>query len=76
MANAAQHVEHFRQQNHQLPSTLAQTGVQGMGISYDRTADGYRLQAEGPEVRVTFNSGEPLSRFVGNSFKVITRRGK
>jgi len=76
VANAAQHVERFRQQTGQLPATLKQAGTLGQGIDYDRTAGGYRLAAESDEVRVSYDSSEPLARFVGNSFKVISRRGK
>jgi hypothetical protein len=76
VANAAQHVERYRQQNGQFPVTLAAAGAQDTAIAYDRLTGGYRLEAEVGEVRVTYNSGESLSRFVGNSFKVISRRGK
>ena len=76
VANAAQHVERYRQQNGQLPVTLGQAGAHGTAITYDRLTGGYRLQAEVGEVRVTYHSSESLSRFVGNSFKVISRRGK
>lgn len=76
VANAAQHVERYRQQNGQLPVTLAQAGAHGTAITYDRLTGGYRLEAEIGEVRVTYRSGESLNRFVGNSFKVISRRGK
>jgi hypothetical protein len=76
LANAAQHVERYRQQNGSFPSTLSQAGAHGTEITYDRTTGGYRLQAESGEVRLTYNSSESLTRFVGNSFKVISRRGK
>ena len=76
VANAAQHVERYRLQNGQLPVTLAQAGAHGTAIEYDRLTGGYRLEAEVGEVRVTYSSSESLSRFVGNSFKVIARRGK
>jgi hypothetical protein len=76
VANAAQHVERYRQQTGSFPGTLAQAGAHGTGITYDRTTGGYRLQAESGDVRVTYNSSESLTRFVGNSFKVISRRGK
>jgi hypothetical protein len=76
MATAAQHVERYRQQTGQLPATLKQAGAYGEGIAYHRTAAGYRLEGEAGEVRVTFDSTEPLARFVGNSFKVISRRGR
>jgi hypothetical protein len=76
VANAAQHVERYRQQTGAFPGTLAQAGAHATGITYDRTTGGYRLQAETGEVRVTYHSSESLSRFVGNSFKVISRRGK
>ena len=74
LANAAQHVERYRQQTGHLPATLQQAGAHGAGISYERTADGYRLAGEGDGVRVTFSSGESLARFIGNSFEVISRR--
>ena len=76
VANAAQHVERYRKQTGQLPLTLAQAGAHGTAITYDRLTGGYRLEAEVDEVRVTYRSGESLNRFVGNSFKVISRRGK
>jgi len=76
VANAAQHVERYRQQTGGFPGTLAQAGAHSTGITYDRTTGGYRLQAEAGEARVTYHSGESLTRFVGNSFKVISRRGK
>ena len=77
MANAAQHVEHFRQHNRQLPESLAQAGAQGMGIAYDRS--GERLPARTarwPEYGSRTTRASRCSRFVGNSFKVISRRGK
>jgi hypothetical protein len=74
LANAVQHIERYRQQTGQLPTSLQQAGAHGAGISFERTTSGYRLLAEGDRVRVSYTSGEPLSRFVGNSFEVISRR--
>ena len=74
VANAAQHIERFRQQRGQLPATLEQAGANGAGISYQRTAAGYQLEGESKGIRVSFTSGESLTRFVGNSFEVIARR--
>jgi hypothetical protein len=74
VANAAQHIERYRQQRGQLPATLEQAGANGAGISYQRTAAGYQLEGEGDGIRVSFTSGESLMRFVGNSFEVIARR--
>jgi hypothetical protein len=76
IATAAQHIERYRQQTGQLPGTLAQAGAYGDGISYQRTAAGYRIEGESDNVRVSFDSTEPLARFVGNSFKVISRRSR
>jgi hypothetical protein len=76
MANAAQHIERYRQQTGQLPMTLQQAGAHGAGIRYERTTAGYRLLGEGDGVRVALNSGEPLSRFIGRSFEVISRRSR
>ena len=74
VANAAQHIERYRQQRGQLPATLEQAGANGAGISYQRTAAGYQLEGEGDGIRVSFTSGESLTRFIGNSFEVIARR--
>ena len=76
LANAAQHVERYRQQTGQLPVTLAQAGAHGAGMRYERTATGYRLQADYQGVQVTFHSGESMVRFIGNSFDVISRRNR
>ena len=76
VANAAQHINRYKQQTGQLPVTLAQAGAQSTAITYDGLTGGYRLEAEVDEVRVTYHSNESLNRFVGNSFKVISRRGK
>ena len=74
VANAAQHIERYRQQRGELPVTLEQAGANGAGISYQRTAAGYQLEGDGDGIRVSFTSGESLTRFVGNSFEVIARR--
>jgi len=74
VANAAQHIERYRQQRKQLPATLEQAGANGAGVSYQRTAAGYQLEGEGDGIRVSFTSGESLTRFVGKSFEVIARR--
>jgi hypothetical protein len=76
IATAAQHIERYRQQSGRLPATLAEAGAYGDGIAYQRTAAGYRIEGESDDVRVTFDSTEPLARFVGNSFKVISRRAR
>lgn len=76
VANAAQHVERYRQLHGRLPGTLKQAGANGAGIAYLQTATGYRLMGDNDGVRVFFSSGESLSRFVGNSFEVIARRNR
>ena len=74
VANAAQHIQRYRLQRGQFPTTLEQAGATAAGISYERTAAGYQLEGEGDNVRVSFTSGESLTRFIGNSFEVIARR--
>jgi len=74
VANAAQHIERYRQQRGELPVTLEQAGANGAGISYQRTAAGYQLEGEGDDIRVSFTSGESLTRFIGKSFEIIARR--
>lgn len=75
MANAAQHVDHFRKRNARLPESLAEAGARENGIRYERVgAGGFRLAGENGPARATFNSGEELSDFLGNSFQIIARR--
>lgn len=75
VANAAQHVERFRQRTGRLPATLHEAGAQAEGISYQRTGtDTWRIEGSNGPVRVALGSTEPLSKFLGNSFEVISRR--
>jgi hypothetical protein len=74
MANAAQHLERFHHQTGRWPASLEEAGAHGPGILYQRTAEGYRLQGENGEVRLQLESSEPLARFIGHSFEIISRR--
>lgn len=75
VANAAQHVERFRQRTGRLPTTLHEAGAQAEGVSYQRTgADTWRIEGTNGQVRVSLGSTESLSKFLGNSFEVISRR--
>jgi hypothetical protein len=40
IANAAQHVERFRQRNDRLPATLDEAGAHGDGFAYERVGGG------------------------------------
>jgi hypothetical protein len=75
MANVAQHIERYRQQNGKLPETLAEVGTQMQGMTYapvDSTE--WRLMGTHAGLELTLDSGQPLPKFLGNSFEVITRR--
>ena len=76
VANAAQHVERYRQQTGSFPSTLAQAGAHA--TARQLRPDDRRISAPGRGRRGAgdLQLGRTLSRFVGNSFKVISRRGK
>lgn len=76
VANAAQHIERFRQRTGRLPATLTEAGAHESALTYQPGSTGYKLHAELAGVRVSYDSTEPLGRFVGNSFKVISRRSK
>ena len=75
IANAAQHVERFRQLTGRLPESLTQAGAHGDGLSYSRLGgSGYRLVGENGFAHVTFAADESLETFLGNSYQVIARR--
>ncbi len=76
MANAAQHVEHYRQRNGRLPASLAEAGAQSGEIGYEALgAEAWKLVGNNGPARLTLTSAEPLAKFLGNSFEVISRRG-
>jgi hypothetical protein len=75
IANAVQHIERYRQQRGTLPSTLEQAGANGAGLIFNTTSDGgYRILGDGDGAQIVFTSGDSLTRFIGNSFEVISRR--
>ncbi len=77
VANAAQHVERFRQRFGRLPENLVEAGAQVEGVSYQRTgADSWRIEGDNGAVRVSLGSSESLAKFLGNSFEVIARRSR
>jgi hypothetical protein len=74
MANAAQHVQRYRQQNNRLPETLTEAGAYGDGIEYTRIGTGWRMRATQGTIQLTLTSRDALAPFVGNSFEIISRR--
>ena len=78
MANAAQHVQRYHQRNGRLPTTLGEAGAHGDGLQYDRVGagTGWRLTGQSGAVRLTLSSADPLPRFLGNSFEIISRRAR
>lgn len=75
LATTARKIEHYRAQHGRRPATLGETGLHPAGISYEvEGTDGYRLNGENGEVRLTLRSTDALPAFVGNSFQIITRR--
>jgi hypothetical protein len=77
MANAAQHVEWYRQKTGKLPQTLVEAGTQAEGVTYQPLDSvDWRLIGSHAGIQLTLQSQEPLIKFLGNSFEVITRRGR
>lgn len=76
VANAAQHVERYRQHTGRLPATLVEAGAHDDGLTYVRRGSGYQILGEQGDVSVAYDSDDSLTRFVGNSFKVIARRSR
>jgi hypothetical protein len=74
MANAAQHVQRFRQQNNRYPETLIEAGAYGDGIEYTRIGDGWRMTVTKGTTDISLSSGDALPSFIGKSFEIISRR--
>ncbi len=78
MANAAQHLERYRQRNGRLPTSLPEAGAHAEHFVYQPAAGGgeWRITAQLGAGRLTLTSKDQLSDFLGNSFEVISRRGR
>jgi hypothetical protein len=77
MANVAQHVERYRQRTGKLPRTLLEAGTQAEGMTYQPLDSiDWRLLGTHGGIELTLASREPLPRFLGNSFEVISRRSR
>ncbi|HYC32425.1 MAG TPA: hypothetical protein VEB59_09075 [Gemmatimonadales bacterium] len=76
MANAAQHIERYHHRSGRLPSSLGEAGAHGQGLDYDLVGSGWRLVGQAGGLRLTLNSGDPLPKFLGRSFEVISRRNR
>src|SRR5512134_1780852 len=63
IANAAQHVERFRQRNGRLPVTLEDAGAHGEGFVYEQVGggSGWRLTGQHGGSRLTLSSADPLA---------------
>ena len=76
MANAAQHIQRYYQQNNRLPTTLAEAGAYGDGIEYTPIGSGWRMTATQGTTQLTLSSRDALATFIGRSFEVIARRAQ
>jgi len=75
MANAAQHIERYRQRGGRLPVTLASAGVYSQGIEYRLTdREHYQLTGENGDVRLALRSDESVPEFLKSSFQILARR--
>jgi hypothetical protein len=75
MANVAQHVERYRQRTGRLPRTLLEAGTHVEGMTYQPLdSTDWRLIGAHRGIELTLASREPLPKFLGNSFEVISRR--
>ncbi|MDQ3224457.1 MAG: hypothetical protein M3Q75_13440 [Gemmatimonadota bacterium] len=77
LANAAQHIERFRQRTGRLPQTLSEAGAHGSGMTFELTGTHeWRLAAVNGPVRLSLASADELPKFLGNSFEVVSRRAR
>jgi hypothetical protein len=75
IANAAKHVEQFRQQTGRLPESLTEAGARSGALVYSRLgATEYRIGGENGLTHVTYAANESLAGFLGNSYQIIARR--
>lgn len=77
VALEAQRVLRYQRANGRLPSTLAEAGAVMPGVIYQPSREGiYEISAADGEIAVLYRSTGSLRTFVGNSYEVVSRRGK
>jgi hypothetical protein len=69
-------VERFRADSGRLPQTLVETGADTSGLVYVPTDGGYTLTGTNRGLSLTYQSGTPPRDFLGDSYRMITQRGK
>jgi hypothetical protein len=69
-------VERFRADNGRLPRTLVEAGADTSGLTYTPAEGGYTLGGVNNGLSLTYRSGTPPREFLGDSYRLITQRGK
>jgi hypothetical protein len=69
-------VERFLADSGRLPRTLVEAGADTSGLSYTPAEGGYTLSGRNQGLSLTYHSGSPPREFLGNSYQVVTQRGK
>jgi hypothetical protein len=77
VALEAQRVLRFQRTNGRLPATLTEAGAGLPGVTYQPSREGiFELNAADGDIAVIYRSTGSLRAFVGNSYEVVSRRGK
>jgi hypothetical protein len=69
-------VERFRADSGRLPRTLVEAGADTSGLTYTPVEGGYTLSGVNQGLSLTYRSGTPPREFLGDSYRLITQRGK
>lgn len=69
-------VERFFADSGRLPRTLAEAGADTSGLTYTPTDGGYTLRGVNNGFSLTYRSGTPPREFLGDSYRMVTQRGK
>lgn len=74
MATVARKVEQFRERHGRLPASLTEAGASLEGIRYRVADTTYTLTGVNGPVALSLTSADSLAVFVGDSYRLITRR--
>ena len=69
-------VERFRVDSGRLPRTLVEAGADTSGLTYTPEEDEYTLSGVNNGLTLTYRSGTAPQEFLGDSYRLVTQRGK
>jgi hypothetical protein len=76
MFRAVELINDYKHQHRTLPATLAEAGVDSLGLHFTPDGEQFTLAGVNGRVRLSYSSSQDPREFLGDSYDVIRHRGK